>query len=159
MIGSNQSYRYDVLGSDDGRVGGHGDDWIKVPRREGVGEIAEVVGKKSADQCKLRVKGRFDQVGLTVDLNLLLALFDDGADSCGSQHATQPITAGADTLDQRALRDEIDRHFFGDHLFLGFGIKANVASDGAADEAGINKFADTASRERRIVRYNGQIAF
>src|SRR5262249_56543260 len=71
----------------------------------------------------------------------------------------KPIPAGADALDQRALRDQIDRHFSGDHLLLGLGIKADMAGDGAADEPGIDELTDTAPRERRIVRDNGQIAF
>src|SRR6516164_10505845 len=159
MVGSNQSYRHDVLGGDDGRVRGHGDNGIKVSRGQGVGKIAEVIGEKSVDQCKLRVKGCFDQVGLAVDLNLLLALFDDRADTCWGQHAAQSTTAGANAFDESALRDEVDRHCSGDHLLLGFGIEADVTGNSAADETGINKLTDAAPRERRIVRYHGQIAF
>ena len=159
MIRSDQSYRHDVLGRDNGRVRGHCDDRIKVPRCQSVGEITEVVGEKGADQCKLCMKGGFDQVGLPVDLNLLLALFDDRTDARWGQYAAQSITASADALDQRALRDEVDRHLAGDHLLLGFGIKPDVTGNGPANQSGVNELTDAASRKRRIVGYNGQIAF
>ena len=81
MIGSNQSYRHDVLSGDNGRIRSHGDDGIKVSRRQSVGEITEVIGKECANQCKLCAKRRLDQVGLAIDLNFLLALFDDRANA------------------------------------------------------------------------------
>src|SRR5579862_3759787 len=56
MIGRNQPHGNDVLGRHDHGVGGHCHDGIEVSRGQRVGEIAEIVGQESMDQCEVRVQ-------------------------------------------------------------------------------------------------------
>ena len=54
----------------------------------------------------------------------------------------KPDAAGADALDQRALRNQIDLDLAGDHFGLGFGIEADVRGDELGDRASADQLAD-----------------
>ena len=88
----------------------------------------------------------------------LLAVLDRRADAGLRQDAAQPMTAGADAFDQRALRHELHLQFAGHHLLLGFGIEADVAHDGLAHQLGSNELADSPARRRRVIGDHGEIA-
>src|SRR5262249_34223796 len=77
----------------------------------------------------------------------------------GSKYTAKSKSAGADAFDQGALWNEIDGHFAGYHLFLRFGIEPDVTGDSSADQASVDKLANAAAGYRRIVRYDGKVAF
>src|SRR3974377_1127857 len=49
VVGRDKSDGYDMLGRDNCGTRGHGDDRIEISCGQGIGEIAEIVGKKCAD--------------------------------------------------------------------------------------------------------------
>ena len=69
------------------------------------------------------------------------------------------MAAGADALDQRALRNELDIQLAGQHLLLGFGVEADMADDGLAHQLGADQLADAASGHRGIVGDDRKVAF
>jgi hypothetical protein len=81
MVWRDQADGYDMLGRYDRSVRRHSNDRIKITCRQSVGKIADIIRKECFDQTELRTESGFDQVGLAVDLNFLLALFDDRADA------------------------------------------------------------------------------
>src|SRR6516162_10314981 len=111
------------------------------------------------DEREVGAQRRFHQIFSAVDLDLLLAFLDDGADSGRREYATESAAAGADAFDQRALRNQIDRHLARDHLLLRLWIETDVACDGASHQTRIDKFADSAAGEGRVVGDDGEIAF
>ena len=52
MVGRNDPNWHDVICRDEHRVSRHGHQWVEVPPREGVGEIAEVVADKACTSAK-----------------------------------------------------------------------------------------------------------
>ncbi len=68
------------------------------------------------------------------------------------------MTGRANALDQRALRDELDLHFAGEHLLLGLGIEPDVACDHLANGTGSDELADADARQRRVIRDHREIA-
>ena len=60
---------------------------------------------------------------------ICLPFFDERADAGRGQDAAQADAAGADALDQRALRHELDLDLARDHLRLRLGIEADVRGD------------------------------
>src|SRR5262249_28167712 len=71
---------------------------------------------------------------------------------------TETATTGANSLDERALRNKVHLHLFFDHLPLRLGIEADVTGDRLADQTGIDKLADAAPGHGRVVRDDGKIA-
>jgi hypothetical protein len=57
-------------------------------------------------------------------------------------HRTQAEAAGADALDQRALRHQFNLDLARDHLRLGFRVRADVAGDDAAHQARTDQQSD-----------------
>src|SRR4029077_10126456 len=97
-----------MLRVDDDRLRGHGDHRIEIARRQRVREVAEIVGQKRLHQREIRGKRRVQQVLATVDLELALALLHDGPDAGGREDASEAVARRADTLDKRALGDQLD---------------------------------------------------
>jgi len=62
-------------------------------------------------------------------------------------------------FNQRALRDEVNRHLPGDHLLLCFWIEADVACHGASNKACLDKFSDSAARHRCVISDDCEVAF
>ena len=69
----------------------------------------------------------------------------------------KPDAAGADALDQRALRHEFDLDLAGDHFGLGFGIEADVRGDEPGDRAGADQLADPSPGPSGVVGDDGQV--
>src|SRR5262245_10980973 len=158
VVGRDDPDRHDVVRRYDHGVRGHGHDRIEVARGQRVGEVAEIVGQKRVDQREIRAQRRLEQIALSLDLDPLLALLDDGADAGRREHAAEAEAAGADAFDQRTLRHELDLHRLGDHLPLRLGIEADVAGNGPAHEAGVDQLADAPPRHGVIVRDHREIA-
>src|SRR5262249_56148065 len=62
-----------------------------------------------------------------MDLNLALAFFDHRTDTGRRQNAAEAGAAGANALNQGALRHQIDANLAGDHVLLRFGVEADMA--------------------------------
>ena len=110
MIRRDDADRHDVLRGDDDGVGRHRHDRIEVAGRQRVLKIAEIVGQERVNQREVGMQRRLQQIGLSGHFDLLLALFDERADAGRRQDAAEAAAAGADALDERALRHQVDRH-------------------------------------------------
>ena len=90
---------------------------------------------------------------------MLLAFLDDRADTGRSEDSAEPEASGANSLDQRALRNELDLQFAGHHLSLCLGVEADVADDRFADQPRRNELADPPPGDRGVVGDHRQVAF
>jgi hypothetical protein len=68
------------------------------------------------------------------------------------------MTGGANALDQRALRHELDLHFASEHLLLSFGIEPDVARNDPAHQIRRHEFPDADARQRRVVGDHREVA-
>src|SRR3974377_970958 len=99
--------RNDMLGTNDDGFGSHRHHRIEIASRQRIAQITEVIGKKSLQQRKVRTQRGLEQITLAVYFYAFLAVLDRCADTRLCQDAAEPITAGTDSLDERALRDEV----------------------------------------------------
>ena len=159
MIRRNQPHRHNVLGCHDRRIRRHRNDRIEVSRSQDVREVPEIVGKERIDQREVGVQCRLKQIAFPVDFDFLLAFLNNGADAGGRQHAAQAGATSPDALDEGALRNKVHLHLFFNHLPLRLGIETDVARNGLADQTRVDKLADAAPGNRRIVRDDGEVAF
>src|SRR5262249_61221110 len=74
MIGRDHTYRHDMVGSDDDGVGRHGDHRVEVTCRQGVGQIAGVIGKKGGSQGIVGARRRLEQIAFAMCFTLALSL-------------------------------------------------------------------------------------
>jgi hypothetical protein len=88
----------------------------------------------------------------------------DGAIECAGpgerhlrQHPAQSVAAGANALDECALRHELDLQLTRHHLSLRFGVEADVAHNGLAEELGPDELANPLVQGRGVVGNDGQI--
>src|SRR5262249_38726611 len=93
----------------------------------------------------------------SVYVDFLLAFLDDRTDPGRRQYSAEPKTAGANTLDERALRDKIDSHFSTEHLLLRFWIESDVTRDRPAHQTFIDELSNAATRNRRVVCDDGEV--
>src|SRR5262249_44792741 len=145
-----------MFGRDDRGLASHDDDRIEIARSQRVGKIAKIVREKCADQVKVGAQRGFVHVGLSVSVVFLLPSLDDRPDPGGRQYPAEPKTAGANTLDERALRDKIDSHFSTEHLLLRFWIESDVTRDRPAHQTFIDELSNAATRNRRVVCDDGE---
>ena len=155
--GRDDADRHDVVWLGDHDFGRERHDRIEIVRGQRVFEVAVVVGLLAADEGEVALDRLFQQVGLAVDLDGLLALFNQGADAGRSEDAAETDAAGANALDERALRRELDLDFARDHLLLRLGVEADVGGDELCNRAGRDELADAVAGGSRVVRDDGQV--
>jgi hypothetical protein len=109
------------------------------------------------DQCEVGAKRDFQQIGFPVNFDLLFALLDRGADAGRRQDTAKTITAGANPLDERPLRHELDVQFTRRHLPLGLRVETDMAHDYLAQQPGCDKLSNSPSGRRRIVGNNRKV--
>src|SRR3954470_12803925 len=158
VIGRDKTNRHDVIGTGDNTVSRHRDKRIEVAGGQHIGKIAEVIGHECVDQREIRLQRKLDQISRAVDFELLLAVLDDRANPSWRQHAAQPIAAGANALDQRALGHKLHDQVAAQHLLLGFRIKPDMAGDDPVHEPGADQLPDAFARHCRVVRDHRQMA-
>src|SRR5262245_18154890 len=146
-----------MLGCDDCGFTGHGYDRIEIPRCQRVGKIAEIVGEKRADQCKVGTQRSLDQVAFPVDVDFLLAFLDDRADPGWSQYPAESKSAGTNALDERAQWHEVDGRLPVEHLPLSLRVKSDVARDRPAYQTFVNELSNAAAGKCRIVSNNSEV--
>jgi len=128
MVGPDDADGHDVLRRHDHGIGRHRHNRIEVARSQRVGEVAEIVGEKGVHQGELRPQCGLEQVRLAVDLDLALALRDECADAGRREHAAEAAATGPDTLDKRALGNEIERDLVRQHLLLCLWVEPDMGS-------------------------------
>ena len=127
---------------DDDGVGGHRHDRIEIARGQRIGEVAEIVGEEGMHQREIGAQRGLEQVRLAVDLDPLLAFLDQRADAGRRQHAAEAAAAGADALDEGALRDQLDRDLLAQHLLLRLRIEPDMGADHARHLRAVEQLAD-----------------
>jgi hypothetical protein len=159
MVGRDHSDRNDMFGGDDHRVGGHRHDRIEVAGREGIGEVAGIVGKKCMYQREIGAQRGLQQICLPIHIDLLLTFLDEGAHAGRCQHSTEAAAAGTDALDEGALRDQVDRDLLAQHLLLSLRIQPNMSADHARHLRALEQLADALSRRGRVIADQGKARF
>src|SRR3974390_978977 len=143
MVRRDDSYWHDMVSGDDDVIRGHGHDRVEVARREGVSEVSGVIGNKGVDEGEIRAQSCFDEVLLAVDFQLALVFFNDGAEACWGQDATEAIAATTNTFYKRALRHQLHLEFPSNHLLLCLWVQADVADDAFPEQPRRHEFANT----------------
>src|SRR3954451_4011882 len=149
--------RHDVLGLGQDDTGGHGHQGIEVPRRQRISQVADVVGLLGVEESEVGLERLLEKERAPIDLEDLLALLDQRARSGRGQHAAQAVSAGTDTLRQRALGHQLDLDLTGQHLPLGFRVGADMARDDLADQPGIDQLADFDTGASCVLCNDGQV--
>src|SRR3954469_21166845 len=142
VVGPDDADRHDVVCPDEDRVSCHGHQRIEVPSRECIGEITEVVAEKRVHERKVGPQRGLKQIRPADDLDRAFAGLDHRADPGWGEHPAEAAATGADALHQGSLRHEVDLERARHHLLLGFGIEADMAHDGLADQAGWHRAKD-----------------
>jgi hypothetical protein len=106
VIGGDDAYRHDMSRRHDNGVRRHGDHWVEIAGSKSIGEVAKIVREEGMDEGKIGTQSRFKQVVFSIHFDPPLALFHDGAYAGGREDPTKPEAAGADALNERALRHE-----------------------------------------------------
>ena len=96
---------HQLLSLDDDIVGGGGHQRVEVVGRAKEHHVAELVDDVGAQESDVGLQGLLKEVVLAVYVHDLLTVGHDGAKTCGSQHATETCTVGADALCEGALRN------------------------------------------------------
>ena len=99
----------------------------------------------------------FEQIRFAVDLDPLLAFLDQGADAGRRQHAAEAAAAGADALDEGALRDQLDRDLVAQHLLLRFRIEPDMRADHARHLRAVEQLADALAGRGRVIADQGKV--
>src|SRR5262245_26963167 len=99
MVGRYNANRDDVVGADDNGFSGHRHHRIEVTSGKRIAEVAKIIGEKSLYQREVGAERRFQQVGLSIDLDALLAVLDRRAEACLRQDTAQSASTRADALD------------------------------------------------------------
>src|SRR5215469_13722658 len=79
VVRRNQSNGDDIVGASDDGICCHCDHWIEVPRGQRITKIAQIIGEKCLHQREICAQRRLEDVGLSIHLDLPLALLDDSA--------------------------------------------------------------------------------
>jgi hypothetical protein len=87
MVGCDHANRNDVFRGNDDSIGCHRHHGIEIARCQGLGEIAEVICQKCVNQREIGAERSLQQELLAVNLDLLLAFLDEGADAGRRQYA------------------------------------------------------------------------
>ena len=106
--GSSGAERHDLLDLGDADAARGGAVGIEVARGLPVDEVALLVGLPGLDDGEVGDEAALQDVGLAVEVLVLLALGDDRADAGLGVEARDAGAAGADALGQRALRVELE---------------------------------------------------
>ena len=137
-------------------IGRHRHHGIEIARRQGVGEIAEVIRQKCVHQREIGAQRSLEQVRLAVNLDLLLAFLDEGADAGRRQYAAEAAAAGADALHESALRDQVDSDVLAQHLLLCLRVQPDVGADHARHLRAFEQLADALAGYRRVIADQGK---
>ena len=95
-------------------------------------------------------------VGLAVEVAVLLALGDQGADAGLGEEGRDAGAAGADALGQRALRVELDLDLAGEELARELLVLADIGADHLPDLAPVEQLAQAPAVDAAIVADDGQ---
>ena len=108
---------------------------IEVARGLAVDEVALGVALPGVHDREVGDEAALHDVVLAVELALLLALGDHGADAGLGEEGRDAGAAGADALGQRALRVELDLELAGEKLLREHLVLADVGRDHLLDLA------------------------
>src|SRR5829696_10338453 len=106
VVGRDDADRHDIVGRDEDRISHHGHQWVEVPSREGVGEIAKVVAQERVHEREVGPQRGLKQIRPAVDLDRAFAVLNHRADPGWRENSTEAAAAGADAFGQSSLRYE-----------------------------------------------------
>src|SRR6185437_3346858 len=149
----------DDFGFGDGELTAGGGVGVEVARGAAVDEIAVEIGLPRFDECHVGAYAALEDVCDAVEIFVLLALCDDGADAGAGIEAWNAGAAGAHALGQCALRAELDFEFTRKKLTLELGIFAHVAGDHFFYLTGFKQHAEAPAIDAGVVAGDGEVAY
>ena len=133
LVGIERSGRHDLLDLDHADLAAHRRRRVEVARGLAEDQVAGVVRLPGLDDRQVGDDAAFQDVGLPVELLVLLALGDHRADAGLGVEAGNARAAGAHALGQRALRVEFELEFARQVLAHELGVLADVGRDHLLD--------------------------
>src|ERR1700722_988164 len=118
MLRFDRADRNNFVDFDDGRRCSHSHDGVEIPRRETVGQIAQLVGCLGLDESIVRVNGHLQDAALPLNNALFFAGSNLRADAHGSVKSAETCCGGSHALAENSLRHEFESHFLCRKLLL-----------------------------------------
>src|SRR6266852_5565145 len=91
---------HEFLDFRDDVFGGHGHQWIEIPRGVAVGQIAGVVTAVGVDESEVGANGFLHQKRFPADIDASLPTTENGVDSYVTQYAAESSSTGTYSLRQ-----------------------------------------------------------
>ena len=148
----------DDLGLSDGDFAAGGGVWVEVAGGAAVDEVAVGVGLPGFDESDVSLDAALEDVGVAVEVLVLFALSDKGANAGAGVEAGDACTAGSHALGESALGGELDFEFSGEVLAFELGVFADVAGDHFFDLMGGEKEANSPVVNTGVVAGDGEVA-
>ena len=149
----------DDLGFGDGDLAAGGGVGIEVAGGAAVDEVAVGVGLPGFDQGEIGADAALEDVGVAVEVLVLLAFGDECADAGAGVEAGDSGAACAHAFGERALGAELDFELAGEELALELGVLAYVAGDHFFDLTGLQQEADAPVVDAGVVAGDGEVAY
>ena len=152
-----RSGRNDLFDLHDADPAAHGRGRIEVPRGLAEDAVAGFIGFPGFHDGQVGEDALFHDVGLAVEVLVLLALGDHGADAGLGIESGDARAAGAHAFGQGALRVELDLEFSAQVLPHEFVVLAHVGGHHLPDLVRVEQFAEAETVDTAIVRRDGEI--
>ena len=149
VVGIEAARLHDLLHLHDADLAAHRGGRVEVARCLAEDQVAGRVRLPRLHDGQVRHDPALEDVGLPVELLVLLALGHDRADARLRVEARDARAAGAHPLGQRALRVELELEFARQVLPHELGVLAHVGGHHLPDLPGLEQHARARSRRRR----------
>ena len=133
----------DDLGFGDGDLAAGGGEGVEVARGTAVDEVAEGVGLPGFDEGDVDVDAALEDVGVAVEVFVLLAFGDESADAGAGVEAGDAGTTGSHAFGEGALRGEFDFELSGEILPFELGVFTDITGDHFFDLMGFEEEANS----------------
>ena len=148
----------DDLGFGDGDLAAGGGEGVEVAGCAAVDEVAEGVGLPGFDEGEVGVDAALEDVGLAVEVFVLLAFGDESADAGAGVEAGDAGTTGSHAFGEGALRGEFDFELAGEVLAFELGVFSDVAGDHFSDLMGLEEEANSPLVDTGVVAGDGEVS-
>ena len=139
----NRTARHDFLDLGITDLAAHRGGRIKVSRRLAEDQVAGVIGFPCLDDRQIGKDTFFHDVGLSIEVAVILAFGNHGSDACLGIKTGNARTTGTHPFSQGALRIELKLQLAGQVLAHEFRVFAHVRRHHFLDLSGRKQFAQT----------------
>ena len=149
----------DDLGFGDGDLAAGGGVGIEVAGGAAIDEIALRVALPGFDEGEVGDDAALEDVGVAVEVFVLFAFGDEGADAGAGVEAGDAGASCAHAFGERALRGELNFELALEILAFELGVFSYVAGDHFFDLAGLEEEADALVVDAGVVAGDGEVAY